>query len=137
MPARFRLWDNEGRSVDRYTVVDSRPCQCEDLSGHYRGRTREGVGFSRTPYHPQGVGLSFELDAADWAAADFRKWGRRIRFDDLPPDGKILVGSFLLEREATQAQAKTLGTTLAEARAWAGHHGSERWMRGLPPKEVT
>lgn len=137
MPARFRMWDDGGRTSGRYTIVDSRPCTCPDMSGHYRGRTRDGVTFSETPYYAQGVGLSFELDAVDWAAAgrrQFRSWGRRIKFAALPNDGKALVADFLLEAEATDAQARTLGTTLAECRTWLAWLGGGRPRGWSPPK---
>ena len=132
MPARFRLWDNGGRSADRYTVVDARGWRAE-LDGRIY---RNGVAFSRSPYHPQGIGLSIELDDRNWAGANFRSWGRRIKFGDLEGDGRILVASFLLDCEATEAQARTLGTTLEDCRAWAKHHGTKRWQKGLPPSGV-
>lgn len=90
-PRWVRCYDNGGESVDRYTV-----CYTGRYT-HKTGRQHWGIGMSAHPFHPQGVGMHFEypyqVDCGQgrdykWPPAIGRKChlGRRIKFDDLPPD---------------------------------------------------
>lgn len=76
------IYDNGGRSFDRYTV-------------YYKGRgtIRHGskgetlrmcVGMSESPFHPQGFGQHGE-------GVTGRHNGKKIRFEDLPEDCQRLV----------------------------------------------
>lgn len=110
MPAHFRLWDNGGRTADRYTIMDARPYPPKE----YPGPWRYGVNFSENPYHPQGVGMGVEMDSRDWAANfrdNFRSWGKRLKtVATLSPQARKLVcEDFLPQQKATKAQLSALG----------------------------
>lgn len=112
MPARFRLFDSgPDKGADRFFIVDSRP-----YSPNYpRGPWRMAISFNREPYHPQGIGMTVELDAAAWGNAlthYFRNWGRRIKLEDLieldSPSGAYLVIDFvgdMLDEESPEHRA--------------------------------
>lgn len=104
MPDRFRLWDNGGKTMDRYTILDVQP---ED-------GVRYGISFSDAPYHPQGVGMSFELDRGAWAANvrdRFRSMGKRLKtVAGLPLGARRLVcDDFLPSQGANKTQLERLG----------------------------
>jgi len=91
VPKNIRAYDNNGESIDRYTVV---------FTGRYRG---EGwfqyLAMNSAPFHPQGFGQHGEsqtqIDVNNWgfAPAMGRKChlGKRIPFSELPPDCQKLV----------------------------------------------
>ncbi len=99
-PKWIRIYDNEGRSCDRYTVV---------FSGSYNNigkKAREQknnyhpyVGMSESPFHPQGFCQHGEepylIDAMNgkWPPSIGKKnhLGTRIAFSDLPQDCKKVV----------------------------------------------
>lgn len=96
IPRWIRVYDNEGESADRYTVIYT----------HAHSFGLKGwvpyLGMSAAPYHPQGIGLHGEMRQGDMVEGrkrgDFppaigRKGnlGRRIRFQDLPDDCKRAV----------------------------------------------
>lgn len=64
--------------ADRYTVV-FKDCPVERKPGFYLC-----VGMSAHPFHPQGFGQHTEAMAGDHL-------GKRIKFEDLPPDCQKLV----------------------------------------------
>lgn len=101
MPARFRLWDNGGKTVDRYTILDAVP-----VDGW-----RYGISFSEAPYHPQGVGMSFEMSPRDWVSSNQRSWGKRLKHvAGLPPQARKLVcEDFLPSQGANKKQLRELG----------------------------
>jgi hypothetical protein len=71
------IFDNKGKSVDRYTVVFlDRP---ELGRGMY-----EALAMDERPFHPQGFGQHC-ISAAG------KHLGERIEFSDLPDDCKKLV----------------------------------------------
>lgn len=92
-PRWIRVYDNAGlpgETCDRYTVI---------FTGHYTQKTggyHWSVGMSGAPFHPQGVCMhsedEFQLDCP-WPPAVGRKnhLGKRILFDDLPPDCQRVV----------------------------------------------
>lgn len=80
-----RIYDNGGRTFDRFTAVFM---DWREPSGLYGA-----VGMSEHPCRPQGFG--------QWTAAEpGRHLGRRIRLSELPPDCRALVLDYLREMEA-------------------------------------
>jgi hypothetical protein len=69
---RIAVYDNGGKTADRYTVVYL------DRPGHDK-RVLECLGMSDRPFHPQGFG---QHDCCIRG----RYLGKRILFSDLPPD---------------------------------------------------
>jgi len=89
-PKYIRVYDNDGETADRYTVV---------FTGNY-GKYKIDVCMSGAPFHPQGVclhGASESLIDArknSWGAVPIGKknhLGKRITFEDLPDDCKKVV----------------------------------------------
>jgi hypothetical protein len=78
-----RIYDNGGKTFDRYTAVYLDFPERDGLS--YVAR-----GMSENPSHPQGFGQFC-------TAMPGRHLGKRIKLDDLPPDCKILVLSDIQE----------------------------------------
>lgn len=74
--ALLAVYDNGGRSADRYTALYGAPIWTPEY-----GRKVPCRFMSKYPSHPQGIGLSGEVPA--WNRAPF---GRKVRFLDLPPD---------------------------------------------------
>lgn len=73
----LRIYDNGGRSFDRYTVIPPR-----NAGADYREHAPfmwSAIAASENPYHPQGFGQHV-------AAMPGSHLGRRIRWDDLPAD---------------------------------------------------
>ncbi len=79
------VYDNQGRSFDRYTVYYKGR---GSLETHIRGGKvvtyRAGRGMSDRPFHPQGFGMSI-------CGVPGRHNGRRMAFQDLPTDCQRLV----------------------------------------------
>lgn len=75
VPRWIRVFDNGGKTADRYTVIYTRP---QDFG--QRGYT-VGIGMSENPCHPQGVGMHFEYENHVYNG---RSGGKRISFLDLP-----------------------------------------------------
>jgi hypothetical protein len=77
-----RIWDNGGETLDRYTVA-------------YKARREYGMLFwpylaaDEHPFSPQGFGQHGEMSQFITG----KHLGKRIRFDDLPPD----VQKFILQ----------------------------------------
>jgi hypothetical protein len=93
VPRWVRCYDNDGETIDRYTVV---------FTGRYTHKT-EGehwlLAMNGSPFHPQGFGqhmtYPYQVDAQEgkWPPALGRKnhLGKRIAFEELPADCKKLV----------------------------------------------
>jgi hypothetical protein len=93
VPKFVRIYDY-GEFGDRYTCV---------FTGKYRHNTGGSywyLGFSAYPFHPQGMGYHGErrrpIDVAPgaWSGPAIGKkshLGTRIKFEDLPEDGKKFV----------------------------------------------
>ena len=89
-----RIYDNGGRTADRYTVV---------YTGRYRNYTGGVflyIGMSEHPCHPQGFGqhgespTQIDVRPGSYGGPPVGKTchlGRRILFRDLPNDCKDLV----------------------------------------------
>lgn len=100
-PKCIRCYDNggvdaKGGSIDRYTVV---------FTGNYRKKTGGEfvyLGMNAAPFHPQGVGMhgssqqQIDVVNGSWGGPAIGRschLGKRIAFDDLPPDCQRLVMS--------------------------------------------
>jgi hypothetical protein len=83
-PRYIRCFDNNGKSVDSYTVT---------FTGHYTHNTDHQywyLGMSSNPFHPQGVGQHGESDR-QIDTPSYKHLGKKISFDDLPEDCKALT----------------------------------------------
>ena len=81
----IRIYDNGGRTYDRYTAIDmNRP----------EGRgTYAAIGSSEFPFHPQGFGQHT-------SAMPGRHLGRRVTLADLPEQARQFVSQFAAETDA-------------------------------------
>ncbi len=105
MASRFRLYDNGGESADRYTLIDCKACSC----GH---GDRSYIGFSQNPYHPQGIGVTGDLDAKNYhghVRERFRGLGKRVRDTSAMPNAaRHCALSFMRDFGATKAQLRAM-----------------------------
>lgn len=104
IPRWVRVYDNEGETIDRYTVIYARQSdKAPGIATQY-----PYVGMSERPTHPQGFGQHGHSN--NWPA-DYQKskhtgnllWppkigrkchlGKRIRFEDLPAECQRVVMS--------------------------------------------
>lgn len=102
MTAAAELFDEVANNVDihdagedfadRYTVV-FKSVPVERRPGFYLC-----VGMSAYPFHPQGVGMHSEAMAGDHL-------GKRITFEQLPPDCQTLVRRDLADIQSEAAEA--------------------------------
>lgn len=76
MREKIRVYDNEGKTFDRFTVVYMNE---RERDGSYAAR-----GMSEHPFHPNGFGQYC-------SAIPGRHLGKRIPFEALPADCKKLV----------------------------------------------
>lgn len=103
----LRIYDNGGRTLDRYTILPPR-----DAGADYRENspgTWSAICASAHPFHPQGFGQHCR-------AAPGSHLGRRIRWDDLPEDVQAFAA------QAFPAFAFDLGTIarhMCTAAVWA------------------
>jgi len=81
-PKWIRVFDNGGKTFDRYTVVYTHS-QSFGLKGY-----TVGVGMSENPFHPQGFGQHFEYKSQDYNG---KSGGKKITFQELPADCQKLV----------------------------------------------
>lgn len=83
MRATIRVYDNGGKTADRYTALDvTRP--------ERHGNCFVAIGFDETPFHPQGIGQHT-------SAMPGRHLGLRISPYHLPPQALQFVQQFALE----------------------------------------
>jgi len=83
-PRYIRCYDNQGLTIDRYTVV---------FTGRYTHKTNGDfidLSMNSNPYHPQGFGQYGYSDYPIDRPA-YSHLGKKIKFDDLPEDCKKLV----------------------------------------------
>lgn len=80
------IMDNKGRTADRYTVI---------YAGTYvdgAGRVwLTGRGMSSDPFHPQGVGMSFDMQAHEVAAYRYAQKHTYAKWSGLPDAVKLCV----------------------------------------------
>ena len=82
--SNVRIYDNGGKTFDRYTVLfTNRPYYSKTSTKAY-DPMREALAMSTYPFHPQGYGQHC-------SAVPGRHLGKRIAFKDLPPDCQTLV----------------------------------------------
>jgi len=90
-PKYVRVYDNEGESADRYTVVFTGNYAVNNSGYHLY------IGMSGSPFHPQGVCLHGESEniidvkKGSWGGIPIGRknhLGKRITFSDLPDDCK-------------------------------------------------
>lgn len=74
-PKNIRIYDNDGQTFDRYTVVDLN--QVERPSPD--GTIYAALGLSRDPFNPLGF-------CQHCTAIPGKHLGRRVRFEALPDD---------------------------------------------------
>jgi len=70
------VYDNQGKSLDRYTVVFNDIANAEN---HYTC-----LAMNSNPTHPQGIGLHSSCKMG-------KHMGKRIKFDQLPSECQIVV----------------------------------------------
>jgi len=89
IPKWVRCYDNQGETIDRYTVV---------YTGNYSGRNGfcQYVSMNCSPFHPQGFGQHGESDHVI-DKPRYSHLGKRIKFVDLPEDCQKLVMQDYLE----------------------------------------
>jgi len=74
------IWDNGGKTFDRYTAV------YDKMDGQYNLM----VGMSEHPFHPCGFGIHDSCLPGDHL-------GKQIKFEELPPDCQRCVAQDLEE----------------------------------------
>ena len=93
-PRWIRAYDNQGETIDRYTIVFT------GRYSHQTGGEHWVLGMSEHPTHPQGVGTheSYReiIDAVggSWAGPSIGRkchLGVRIAFDELPEECQRVV----------------------------------------------
>jgi len=80
VPKYVRVYDNEGETYDRYTVV---------FTGRYRGRDESFIylGMSSNPFHPMGFGNHGESETLI-DTPSYKHLGKKVDFQELPEDCK-------------------------------------------------
>lgn len=74
------LYDNRGRTADRYTVLYR-----STITDHRGNVWITGRAMNSDPMHPQGIGLGFEQLAHAIASWRYRVRHEAVRWTDLPP----------------------------------------------------
>jgi hypothetical protein len=95
VPRWIRVYDNDGETADRYTVVFTGRYKCCD---RHCGMAQI-LSMSASPFHPQGVGMhaeapkGFDCNRSGFAPAIGRRnhLGKRITFAELPEDCRTIV----------------------------------------------
>lgn len=93
VPKWIRVYDNGGRSFDRYTVVFTKKA----ITNTHGDRWFMYLGMSENPFHPQGFGQHGESDRQPVDRPTYGHLGKKIKFEDLPEDCKQLVLQDYLE----------------------------------------
>lgn len=81
------IFDNGGKTADRYDVIYSDPI----CGPTYADTVLSGRGMSENPFHPQGVGMFFELSAHEVACYRYRNKHQYARWSSLPELVKACV----------------------------------------------
>lgn len=82
VPKYVRCYDNNGKTLDRYTVV---------FTGNYKKQDHEFyyLGMSANPF--QGIGQHGETQFQPCDRPTYSHLGKKIKFEDLPTDCKKAV----------------------------------------------
>jgi hypothetical protein len=86
-PKWIRVYDNNGKSFDRYTCV---------FTGKYTHKTSGEfwyLGMSSSPSHPQGFGQHGSSPFQPIDKPTYSHIGKKIKFEDLPEGCQELVKS--------------------------------------------
>lgn len=75
---KLRIYDNGGRTVDRYTIIP--PRWAREYREHQPGQWL-ALAANESPFHPQGVGMHV-------VAMPGKHLGQRINWRELPDDVK-------------------------------------------------
>lgn len=98
-PRYLRIYDNNGETWDRYTVVFTRYCLTVERPvkyGKIKLREYMYVGMSGNPYSPMGFYQhGFSKERIDYPS--YAHLGRKITFSDLPKDCQLAVMAEYLE----------------------------------------
>ncbi len=90
----IRVYDNGGKTVDRYTLVIQNP----DLPGSV-----DMYGFNEQPFHPQGFGQY----AGDYVKmGSYAHLGKPVSIESLPTDAKKFARQTIGEYEALSPAKK-------------------------------
>ena len=79
MSSRIRIYDNGGRSIDRYTLVVPSVNEPGELDMY---------GFNDNPYHPQGFG---QYAGSYDVMPSYSHLGRLVSYEDLPAQAQKFV----------------------------------------------
>lgn len=71
----FRIFDNGGKTQDRYTLINS---------------DGDIFGFDFHPFHPQGFG-QYCGNVDQWCSKDTKHLGKKIAIDQLSDQAQIFV----------------------------------------------
>ena len=90
IPRYIHVYDNGGRTADRYTIVYTRTGR----SGSNRAKKQNGwhqnVSMSASPFHPLGVCMHGESETQiDYPS--YSHLGKKIAFQNLPEDCQKVV----------------------------------------------
>ena len=101
MRDRFRLYDNGGKTIDRYTLIDAKPH--DNVSNDNSGWVvwHDYIAFNSEPFHPQGFGQHGEYERIHSDRLDLRHLGRRISLDALPEQARRFAEQFIRDCCAT------------------------------------
>lgn len=91
MRTSIRIYDNGGKTADRYTAIDMEQPH-RNVFGPAREVLYSAIGFDEDPFHPQGFGQHTSAMAG-------RHLGRRVKLEDLPPNARKFVEQFEQECE--------------------------------------
>ena len=87
VPRYIRVYDNGGKTIDRYTVVFS---SLKNLS-EGRGSIHTYIAMSSTPFHPQGFYQHGENQGVPIDYPTYGHLGKKMVFADLPLDCQYAV----------------------------------------------
>ena len=82
-----RIYDNGGKTYDRYTLITA---------------DNSIFGFNANPFHPQGFGQY----GGDWEGGSTRHLGKKITVASLPEQAKRYVKQVSLDVAPTKKKAK-------------------------------
>jgi hypothetical protein len=84
-PYILDVFDNKGKTADRYTVMFTGPDLLIRSNGTaYANTWVPYLGMSEAPSHPQGISMWGEMSAYDMDSYRYRDGKQRIRWLDLP-----------------------------------------------------
>jgi len=85
MPSQVRIYDNGGKTIDRYTLV---------VPSVNTPGMLDMYGFNDNPYHPQGFG---QYAGEYRQMSSYSHLGKLVSLDSLPDDARRFVKDTLTE----------------------------------------